>query len=743
MIARACVLCIGGFASVGVCQLTTPGPIDRAVKLPLPSPEIRVLSDDRVATVEMDYEAGNPATHFELGEDRLGPVGYRVLWFEVPEALRGIDASVWTQLTGSFGGQGVPSSRSLLGSIDVSTKVTALRRTQIQPLTNDTPWYVRVDYVNREGRLVGTPTGLVFDGGSGERVDRLRAEMTGFFDDFNRPEGLPDELNWNTTFSQTNDPAMQAFFINPQFHTHTLVGTPRHQLFGDRGQTTHRARNRLFIEDGQTRRIVFDIDGVQFASRAIWYLDLVQREIEMTSHVDVDGGQGLSGYPSPGIRFSLNGQEVAVYRFDEAGRQVLIAKNRRIDLDGVQALPNVRRAVEIRLDHNQVAMTMDGVTILDTPLGDGTLETGDYTVLWSAFGYNTMKVGMPYFLIHWDNFGFDGPPPASTVLNYRAQIQGTDLVRSNNHAPVSVTIPIPDDLVAGNAAPGRARLVFVRQMDNWDYAQWSPEDTVNVNGVEFPVPEPVSDATPPLGLTDLINSNAAYSTFIDLGTVSSAGTSPVATGDNTVTFSAARCAFHNVHIEIEYPTGTAPAYTPPEAVHYAPVHRDFMKVGMPARISRIAGEAVDNNPWYSNFLENFNRTISGVVDIDILVNADDVSDNPARIASNYVSATLASAGENPGLRNVRVWIRPDGTDASAGTLLGFFDTTGAVAAPQFSGTVTLDTTAFPDGVYELSVIAEDSRGILSQPDFGGVGEQVDDASELSGFYYPLHVTIQN
>jgi hypothetical protein len=80
--------------------------------------------------------------------------------------------------------------------------------------------------VNRFGKLVGDFSSGKFRGGDGRRVDRLREEMTGFFDDFNQPAGLPNELNWNTTFSKINDPDLQAFFVNPQLHTHTLVGHP-------------------------------------------------------------------------------------------------------------------------------------------------------------------------------------------------------------------------------------------------------------------------------------------------------------------------------------------------------------------------------------------------------------------------------------------------------------------------------------------------------------------------------------
>ncbi|MFK7961849.1 MAG: hypothetical protein AB8G96_15140 [Phycisphaerales bacterium] len=721
-------------ASTGSTASTATAAADTSIEL-TPSgpnaPVVRILRDDRVATLELDYEAGNPWTPFELGDDGLGPVGYRVSWHPLSRTPAGRSSTM--SRSPEFSAQ--PSA--------VKQKITALRRTQIQPLENDRPYFVRVDAVNRFGEIVGDPSYGVFQGGDETRVASLREEMTGFFDDFNAPEGLPEERRWNTTFSQTNDPDMQAFFINPQFHSHTLVGTPRQDLFGDRGQTTHRPRNQVQIASDETRRIVFDIDGVHYAGRAIWYLDLVQEEAEITSHVTVGGGAGSAGHPSPGLRFSLAGQHAAVYRFNAAGEQVLIDENPWLEWDGVQTLPNVRRTVEIQLRSDRVTMLMDGVAILDAPLLNGEVAPGAYTLLWTAFGYNTMKVGMPYFLIHWDNFGFDGPASPFVVHNYRSGIQGTDLVRSDDFAPQMVPVEIPDTLASSDGTPATARLVFVRQMNNWDAAEWSPQDSVTVNGVAYPIPEPTSSATPPLGLGDLINTNAAYSTSIDLGSVGPGGNAPLIAGANEVVFAASRCAFHNVHIEVQYADGSAPSYTVPSAMHVAPVHRDFMKVGLPARIQRIGDIPVDNNPWFSNLPENFNASVSGAIDVDVLVNARSFGQSMTRLASDTVSASLAAAGENPGVRRVELWIRPEDGDAASATLLAAVGTSADVAAPQFAGTFAFDTTQFPNGVYELSVMAEDSRGILSLPDFGGVGEQSSGAGDLNGFYYPLHITIGN
>ena len=681
------------------------------------APVVRVIRDDRVATLELDYVPGNPWTPFNIGSDGRGAVGYRVSWTPLRSAVNRKREAMFR-------------------------KVTSLRRVQIQPLRNNEPYYVKVEYVNRFGEIVGDFAFGTIQGGNGRRVNRLRQEMTGFFDDFNQPAGLPDERSWNTSFSQTNDPAMQAFFVNPQFHTHTVVGTPSVELFGDRGQTTHRVRNKMVLGQGETRRIVFDIDGFKMGGRAIWYLDLVQEETEMTSHVTVGGGQGASGHPSPGLRFFLEGQSAAVFYFNEAGEQILIQENRYLEWDGVQTFPNVRRAVEIQLSQNHVTMLMDGVAILDTDLGQGAIETGEYTVLWSAFGYNTMKVGMPYFLIHWDNFGFDGPPSTSTVHNYRTQVAGTDLIRSNDFEERTVAINIPDDLTPTGPGQGEARLVFTRQMNNWDPVRWSAADTVSVNGTVYPVDAPTSSAAPPLQLEDLINSNAAYSTYIPLGTVGINGTSPLVAGENEIVFQASRCGFHNIHIEVAYPAGSEPDYTPPQELHPVPLHHHFLKVGLPARISHVGVSQVDHNVWYMNSPENFNASVNGTIEIGTLVNAEEFN-NRTTLSSDFTSATLASAGDNPGIRKVELWIRPDGGDENSATLLGSVNTNAVAPAPQFIHEFSLDTTQFSNGLYELFVVAEDSRGVMSLPNYGGMGQLVSSGEELNGFYFPIHITIGN
>jgi len=236
--------------------------------------------------------------------------------------------------------------------------------------------------------------------------------------------------------------------------------------------------------------------------------------------------------------------------------------------------------------------------------------------------------------------------------------------------------------------------------------------------------------------------NAAYSTYIPVGTVGDEGTAPLVRGQNNVAFSADGCGFHNVHIEVKYPRGGEPSYTPPQDLHSVPLHHDFIKVGLPARITRIGDSEVDRNVWGMNEPEQFNATVRDTVSVGMLVNGYEAF-GPTTLDSDYVSPQLAGSGENPGISLVRLWIRPDGGNDVSATLLKSIKTRSNVAAPQFVGSFDFDTTEFPNGVYELSIVAKDSRGVLSVPDFGGVGRQAGSPDALNGFYFPLHITINN
>jgi hypothetical protein len=63
-------------------------------------------------------------------------------------------------------------------------------------------------------------------------------------------------------------------------------------------------------------------------------------------------------------------------------------------------------------------------------------------------------------------------------------------------------------------------------------------------------------------------------------------------------------------------------------------------------------------------------------------------------------------------------------------------------APQVRHGFEFDTTAFPNGDYELFVLATGADGVLSHPAYLHSGFHFD-ASEWAGAYFPVRVRIAN
>lgn len=177
-------------------------------------------------------------------------------------------------------------------------------------------------------------------------------------------------------------------------------------------------------------------------------------------------------------------------------------------------------------------------------------------------------------------------------------------------------------------------------------------------------------------------------------------------------------------------------------IHPITMHHDLPLVGMPARIVRIGSTDVDNSRWYMNDPSNFNLSVSGEISVDTVVNAEEFY-GPTTLASDFVGSQMVSSGRNPGIRKVELWLRPDGGDASSAILLDQIRTDATVPAPQFINRFSFDSTEFPNATYELTILAEDARGVFSIPPFGSAGTQAGTPEALNGFYFPIHVTINN
>ena len=225
-----------------------------------PAPVVQVLRDDRVATLEMDY----------AGENAWGQ------WWTMDGGGRD-DAGSW-----SPGGPRAPVRRSSSprDPIPATTAASAASRRASRPTRKRAydgwspataacscshcsmprPTTCACSASMRSARSRAWRREFTFDGGDAARVDALRSSLT-HFDDFNLPLGPADEKLWNNATVTSTDARFNLFFINDQYHAHTLNGT----RVGTTPATVRRHRNAsakpVRIESGTRRRIVFDMDS--------------------------------------------------------------------------------------------------------------------------------------------------------------------------------------------------------------------------------------------------------------------------------------------------------------------------------------------------------------------------------------------------------------------------------------------------------------------------------------------------
>jgi len=175
------------------------------------APVISINRDDHVVTVYMDYDpsAGYGGALWELGLSGTDPSGYLLEWWIDENDLNQVVAAVGCGTDKSLG-------TTIIGTEDNPYRAISTNPVyQIQPLANGITYHLRVVKTNGFGAICSPATTLTFEGGDGSRVQQLRTEMT-FFDDFNLPEGLPDETKWNNAMTPQTDPRFNLFFINPQ-----------------------------------------------------------------------------------------------------------------------------------------------------------------------------------------------------------------------------------------------------------------------------------------------------------------------------------------------------------------------------------------------------------------------------------------------------------------------------------------------------------------------------------------------
>lgn len=743
----------------------SPAPAPEPAPAPAPgqpgvlnaAPVVRFLRDDRVATLEMDYNADSPWGQFwRMSGSPDDDAGFLVSWWpeattatERANAALAVDANLClspdsparSRMAALSASPSNTTARPLAVELPVGGKwlVTANRRVQLQPLDNNRPYRVRVQRLSARGKITSQASEFSFNGGDGTRVAALRASLT-HFDDFNLPLGPADERLWNNAQMVSTDPRFNQFFVNDQFHAHTMTGT-RVDATGDRAQTSQRFRKKLRIEPTGERRIVFDMDS-PLSPRSVWYLDLNSMPVDLTGHASFFDEEGALGLPAGILRIRMQFQTLSVSIVDMRGASHQVAS---VDMEqaGRQALPNVRRAFDVRVSTSKIQIFVDGKSLIDANFAPYALPPGDYDPMWINFGYNTPKDGVPYFLVHWDNFGFDGPVVNSgTVHNYVTRIAGTDYQKADAGRPATFTVNIPDDLrpVAAGAT-AEAWLVYTYQMGDYSFLNIAGNNTVQVNGgARHALPQPVNNSQP-------LNPDASgwgtpHTARIKLGELVRGGASPLVVGDNRFQFNAQNAGLLNVHVEVHYPAGSAPSYTPPSAIHHFPLHAEVPRLGPPARFQRIGSTDIGGD----HHLTNANRVVipvSGTVPLNIEAgNASWAGWAPELMHMPPVSTEVWSTGGTAGLAQIEVFMRRVGSGSGPGQQVLRVDTAVDAPAPQGRYRLDLDTRGFANGDYELFVQATTPSGLKSHPSYGDETYRFD-AGALSGAYYPILIRIAN
>lgn len=575
-------------------------------------------------------------------------------------------------------------------------KLTERPIIQLQPLENGKPYVAWVQSVDSMGRLSAATARQSFTGDE-TRVKRLRETMNGIFDDFNLPEGLPNELKWNTAYSLCNDANANGYFINSQYHVHNTIVSET----CDRSQNVNRARAILDLTDNGTRTIVFDFDGVH--QRNKWYLDLVPKRVDLLNPERFIPGT---------VRLQQEGQNVSLWLAQSNGElKELVGTGKEpyssLEWAKLEQVPNVRRFWVMKLSQNRAEVIIDGKTVLLTPPNSFQLSHKQFHVQWNVFSYNTPKANQPFVLAHWDNFGFDAPAgskPTIVTHNYRLTNLGTDMVSAHrgNNAPPVVTLKIPDTI---DGAVAR-RLMFTLQMKDFSQYEWAAEDRVLINGRSFSIAKP-DLGIPGLELGQIVGIITPYSMLIDVPE------GVFQKGDNKITFDLKRSDVHNIHAEFDFPIGSAPTFTQPGRVALGGAFPATPPIGPEAQIAKIGPHALET--WKDDIFDRnkFAPEVKGTIKVEVN-------------ASNRM--VLEGAGSNPGIANIDLLI-----DRKFHSTI---KTNTSTPAPAGRYTFTVDTTKLPNGKREFYVVAYSPNCVPSIAMYGG-------GNEDSGKYVAITVTVNN
>ena len=674
----------------------------------IPTPTIiEVKEDDRAATVYWNSKTNTYALNYDPDKQN-GIFSYIIEWGKVSEGF-------------------------------TNKEVTPYRVYMPQPLEIGVPYQARVYSVDAYGNK-SLPSAPVQFQHSDVKVNAMRSNLTGFFDDFNLPMGPFDETKWNQSYSGCLKLGSVSQHINNQYHAHNVMASNK----CDRGVASSRVRKNFDFTD-RTGTIEFDLDGSKLG-RQLWYLDLTpaSRKRDLTGHVALeDGANPPVGDPAFLLRISEVSQKVRVQLTDENGNLNTVQNIYQNGACGnglewcpgenLEAIPNVRRHWKIELSKTHIKIFINNILVVDGSLQTSFLPDGlPYEVAqvnWLFFSYNTSKENLPLAMLHWDNFGFDGPDTDSSFIvhNYTDGYLGTNQTPVGNEQsaglvalldnPATAVIPIPDSIKDVNGAdPHSIELMFCLQGGNYN---WTASDRISINGFNYAFPRPTSTID---GISDeeLINAIRPHSVIINIDA------NHLLTGSNQIQFFLNNARILNIHIELKFPKVMAPTYTPPMQIFHDYMQKlmafkQYTKIGPGVYFEKLNGWEL----WQSSEFERVSDTFGEVAK---LVKQTPVDGNLVMDISANMNAQLAATGHAYGITHIDILIDSQ--------IVKTLFVNGGEAVAGFRDTITINTQCLGNGIHELFIIAYDTIGYPSTFDIflGNVH---------AGEYVPIEFTVIN
>lgn len=565
------VAVLAGGAMVSFVQTNSSGARADSVTYTdtIPVPEnVMVIQDDRVATLTWNKQGTFWTDWDSLGErrepdgSRLG--GYYVRWGKK--------------------GMGMPTKQ-----------YTRFESIQLQPLEDGVEYELEIHTIDKRGNISRPvkifttarldETGAVIDKVAAQQVFKSdsrriaahRTMMTGFFEDFNRPAGLFDEIKWNNAYLAA-DARYSGVFINTQYHGHNQVTSG----FEDRSANVVRARS-IFDFKNREGTIVFDQDGS--FSRDQWYLDIVSADSRYLGDIVANGGEKTP--VTKMIRVHVDGK--VQYPNEDGDFQDLPRTNcawgpmcggtevngqRQGDIN-ISSIPNVREPWMIKLSKPtattmRVKVFIRGKLITDNqvPLGNRSFDRA--SLIYTFFSYNTTKGHLIASLNHWDNFGFDGPkelyPGTIQPLvthNYRTDPAVSMQDDRDNGQRRDIFIP-----AYSKPATGKVRLHYTLQTGDF----WNTDSRVLINNTAVALPKPAIDSGG--SRYPLSNAKWGYTEAVVLDP------NILKSGLNTIEFRTGTRYVYNVHIELDYPENASPQFYPPNEI--AKLRSSYQEVSIPS-----------------------------------------------------------------------------------------------------------------------------------------------------------------